>query len=124
MSCQVCQRMFPIASNFTTLSVGTVQDVSTAFYVYVQDITIDRLFRYSVTSDGSGLLSFNPSHTWMQESTYKLWVVKQSDSKLYDGEEITVDGMDFKCLEFTVEEVIDYNGDCQTFTTQTLHICD
>lgn len=116
--------MFPISSNFTTLSVGTVANTSTAYYVFIHDVTTDNIYRYSVTSDGSGLLSFNPGHEWMEQSSYKLWAVQQSDNKLYDGDDITVDGTAYKCLEFEVEEVIDYNGDCQTFTTQTLHVCD
>lgn len=124
MSCETCQKMFPIASSLTTLKIGTVTNLNTAYYVYIEDVTTDQIFQYSVTSDAvTGQLDVDPSHEWMESSSYKLWAVQQSADKLHDGDEITVDGSPYKCLEFDVREVIDYNGVCQSFTAQTLHVC-
>lgn len=112
----------PIPLCTTNLVVGTVTSASTAVFVYIQSVATGELTRYSVTSNGAGLVTIPITKNNMRDSTYSLWITLASAGSMEDREDITVSGTPTatKCIDLHFEYVRDTAGDAVVFLNITI----
>jgi hypothetical protein len=104
-----------VLSCTTTLTVGDSAYNTTAVYVYIKNNTTGRLYRFSVTTDGAGLITANISSVQMiPDHNYELWVTLASATNTEEKIDFTIDGETKNCLDVSFQRVFNTDDELQS----------
>lgn len=119
--CNPCTRMRPLLACATTLTVGTIANLTTAIYVYIHDHTTGRLVRYSTTSSGAGVVSFDLSdgQVYAEDHDYELYITLASATNIEEKVSFTINAVAYDCVALDFKRVYD-NDDVLVSAVQTL----
>lgn len=123
MSCNCCQQTKPIANCVTTIVIGTISNLSTAVYVYFKNKSTDKVFRFSATSSGAGVVSITVgSQKFTNNHAYECWVTLASATNLEDKLPVTISGMTgtFTCFLVPFYHIQDNSNAPVSYSSQTL----
>lgn len=127
MSCLICQKTSPIPTCTSTLILGTIANLNTAVYIYIKDLSTDRLQREGVSSNGSGqvsLLMSNAPRFYQKGHIYEVFVTLQSSSDITNTIDLTISGTAYDCLQLTFWEVSNEVDGWYPYTTMTVAVED
>lgn len=121
--CNPCTAMRTLIACTSTLTVGTIANLTTAVYVYIHNHTTDKLVRYSTTSSDAGLVSFDLSdgQSYMEGHDYELWITLQSATNMDERVNFTIDAVAYSCAALEFHRLYD-NDDAIQSQNQTLKI--
>jgi len=107
----------------TTLTVGTIANISTAIYIYIHDHTTDRLVRYSATSDGAGLVTVDLSdgQQYAEDHDYELYITLASATNIEEKVSFTINAVAYSCVALNFKRAYD-NDDVILSAVQTLKL--
>lgn len=127
MSCLICQKTSPVPTCTSTLILGTIANLNTAVYIYIKDLSTDRLQREGVSSNGSGQVSLpmsNAPRFYQSGHIMEVWITLQSAVDITDAKDITISGTAYDCLLLTFYEVSNEVDGWYPFTTMTVAVED
>lgn len=108
MACTTCTRAKSVPVCTQTLTLGTIASLNAAVWIYVKDITTDRIERFAGQSNGAGLVTLDmdlvPTY-YQEDHTYEISVALQSAVSIHDTKDITISGTAYDCLQVRFEEV-------------------
>lgn len=120
MSCSNCEKSKPILACISTLTVGTISNISTAVYVYLRNNTTGRTYRYSTTSSGAGVVSVDISaQQHIPEHDYELWVTLASATNTEEKLTLTISSETMTCVSLSFVRAFN-NTDTLVSGNQTL----
>lgn len=121
--CTPCTEAKQIPTCITSLVVGTIANLTTAVYVYIQDITTGRLVRLPVTSSGAGLVAATVSgEDFMDGHDYELWVTLASAASIEDKLSVTIEAVAYTCFHLRFTQVRDNTGAVISYSSITIDV--
>lgn len=123
MSCNCCQQTKPISNCVTTIVIGTITNLSTAVYVYFKNKSTDKIFRFSATSSGAGLVSITVGNQkFTNNHAYECWITLASATNLEEKLPVTISGMTgtYTCFLVPFYHVQDNSNAPVSYSSQTL----
>lgn len=106
--CDPCTKTELVPKCLTNLVIGTIGSNGAAVYVYIHDLTTDKLTRFSEVSSGAGLVTLtdlDDEPDFMPSHSYELWITLQSATSIEDRENIDIGGTNYTCLALRFEDV-------------------
>ena len=119
MICSPCRATKELPACLQRLHIGIVQ-ATTDYDVYIRDVTTGRIEKYTSTSNGSGLLSFDFAQRCAVNHAYELWVVLK-DASVEDRVDVLISGEvdPYQCFSISFESTFT-GGAKNTYTEATL----
>jgi hypothetical protein len=126
MSCPTCQETKPIPKCVDTLIIGAIDYDSTDIYIYVKNLTTERIQRIDAVSGISGEVSLDltdPDKEYYSPNfTYELWVTLRANTQ-NEALDITIGYRVYDCLVLRFESIFE-GEDIAEFTEHELEIDD
>lgn len=121
--CTKCTKSKPIARCITNLIVGTISSFNTNVYVYILDLTTERIIRYSVTSSAAGLITvpITPQR-FSEDHSYEIWTTLTTAAGVNVKLNITVGADVADCVALQFETIWANDNTIATYTNQTLSV--
>lgn len=124
MSCPTCTETKPIPKCVDSLVIGAIDLDSTDVYIYVKNLTTERIQRIETTSDINGEVSLaltNPDKEFYSpDFTFELWITLRT-ATINDKEDITIGYTTTDCFTIRFTEVFD-GEDIAAFTEHELEL--
>lgn len=121
--CNSCTPTADVAQCMTSFVIGTIANISTAVYVYVENKSSGKIDRFSVTSSGAGLVTLTRgSYVFMDDTPYEIWITLATADNVGQRLAFTISGASSStfCADVRFRYVTDTAGAAVTYTTQTL----
>jgi hypothetical protein len=121
--CNPCTPTEPIANCITDLVVGKIAFLSTAVYVFLHDITLDRIVRFSTTSSPTGIVTIQRgSQVFMPDHSYEIWItLTTATNPNAPKESIQIGSNYYDCLSVRFQKVYDSTNTSVSYLSQTLN---
>jgi hypothetical protein len=120
--CNPCTATEPIANCITDLVVGKISSLSTAVYVFLHNITLDKIVRFSTTSSSTGIITIQRgSQVFMPDHSYEIWITLATATNPNGTKELIQIGSNYySCLSVRFTKVYDTNNTSISYLSQTL----
>jgi len=122
--CNPCTPVVSLPVCTQQIIIGTIAQISTAVYVYLRNVTLDKTTRIAgVTSDGAGLVTINTTTTkqlFNVGHSYELWITLQNSTNIEEKINFTIGSTSQDCVALRFTPVLDEDLDNLSAATQTL----
>ncbi len=91
--------------------------LTTAYDIFIKDVSTRQLIRFQATSSGAGVLLVDvSSFTFSPAKAYELFIVTPQGEGISDKEDITVATVAYKCIGLEICPVANVSGTSISFT--------
>ena len=126
MGCLVCSKTRPVSQCTESLVIGTIAFINTAVFVYLLDVTTGKLYRQSVTTNGSGQVILDktkPSvYFYSPDHFYECWVTLATANSQDDAELITISSEEKYCLNLFFDKPVNNSNESIVIASETLYL--
>ena len=107
MSCSDCNKTKKILSCTTVLTIGlSAAYPTTAVYVYIKSHTTGRVYFYSATTSGAGLITATiTAQQFAEGHDYELWVTLATATNPEEKIDFVIDATTVNCLSVKFQKV-------------------
>lgn len=122
--CNPCTATEPVANCITDLIIGKISSNSTAVYVYLNNITLGKLVRFSATSSASGIVTIQRgTQVFMPNHAYEIWITLAiATNPNTPKEQIQIGANFYKCFSVRFTKEVDTTNTSISVLSQTLSI--
>jgi hypothetical protein len=119
--CTPCKAVKPVSICTTNLIIGTVAGLNTTYNIFFRSLANGFLVKYTVTSDGAGLLVLSPNDGLVLacNHTYEMYV--NTSTSASTGANLTIGTVTATCFNVKFEQVND-DDSIYSYINQTFEI--